>query len=89
MPDPAKILVVDDEEAICFAFRRYFEPRGFRVHVSPTGAAGLADYRKDPADVVFLDVRLPDQDGLDVLSQLCESDPRVRAIVITAYGSRR
>jgi DNA-binding NtrC family response regulator len=87
MSDPARILVIDDEEAICFAFQRYFEPRGFRVGVAPTGTAGLAEYTKQAADVVFLDVRLPDGDGLDVLSHLYESDPHARVVVITAHGS--
>jgi DNA-binding NtrC family response regulator len=87
MSDPARILVVDDEEAICFAFQRYFEPRGFRVSVAPTGAAGLAEYARQPAEVVFLDVRLPDGDGLEVLSRLYERDPHARVVVITAHGS--
>jgi two-component system response regulator AtoC len=87
MSDPARILVVDDEEAICFAFQRYFEPRGFRVSVAPTGAVGLAEYAKQPAEVVFLDVRLPDGDGLEVLSRLYERDPHARVVVITAHGS--
>jgi two-component system nitrogen regulation response regulator GlnG len=87
MNDAASILVIDDEEAICFAFQRYFQPRGYGVRVASTGAAGLAAYADEPADVVFLDVRLPDADGLDVLARLAEADPRVRVIVITAHGS--
>jgi two-component system nitrogen regulation response regulator GlnG len=87
MGTPANILVIDDEEAICFAFQRYFGPRGYGVRVASTGAAGLADYAKQPAVVVFLDVRLPDADGIDVLTQLCERDPNARVVVITAYGS--
>jgi DNA-binding NtrC family response regulator len=87
MSAPAKILVIDDEEAICFAFQRYFEPRGFNVRVASTGAAGLAEYERLPADVVFLDVRLPDGDGIEVLTQLAGRDPNARVVVITAYGS--
>ncbi|MBM4019474.1 MAG: sigma-54-dependent Fis family transcriptional regulator [Planctomycetes bacterium] len=87
MGAPAKILVIDDEEAICFAFQRYFEPRGYRVRVAATGAAGLADYAKEAAEVVFLDVLLPDTDGIEVLAQLCEQDPNARVVVITAHGS--
>ncbi len=87
MPEPPDILVVDDEEAICYAFRRCFEARGWRVRVAGTGAAGLAAYRAAPADVVFLDVRLPDANGLDVLGELLAHDPACRAVVITAHGS--
>jgi len=87
MPDPADILVVDDEEAICYAFRRCFESRGWRVRIVGTGAAGLAAYRDAPADVVFLDVRLPDADGLDVLRDLRTRDAGCRVVVITAHGS--
>ncbi len=84
MPD---ILVIDDEEAICFAFRRYFEERGHTVRVAATGRAGLAAYAERPSDVVFLDVRLPDMDGLEALDGLLEADPDARVVVITAYGS--
>jgi two-component system nitrogen regulation response regulator GlnG len=84
---PAKILVVDDEEAICFAFQRYFEPRGYRVHVASTGSAGFAAYAEEPAEVVFVDVRLPDTDGIDLLARLCDHDPHARVVVITAHGS--
>ena len=87
MSQPHNILVIDDEEAICFAFQRHFEPLGFRVRVAPTGAAGLAAYASEPADVVFLDVRLPDADGLDILARLRERDPNARVVVITAHGS--
>ena len=87
MPEPADILVVDDEEAICYAFRRCFEARGWRVRVVGTGAAAMEAYRDAPADVVFLDVRLPDADGLDVLGELLAHDADCRAVVITAHGS--
>jgi len=87
MGTPAKILVIDDEEAICFAFQRYFELRGYRVQVASTVSAGLAAYADEPADVVFLDVRLPDGDGIELLARLCDRDPHARVVVITAHGS--
>jgi two-component system nitrogen regulation response regulator GlnG len=87
MGDSANILVIDDEEAICFAFRRYFEPRGCCVRVASTGAAGFAAYVEEPAEVVFLDVRLPDGDGIELLARLCDRDPHARVVIITAHGS--
>ncbi len=87
MAEPLDILVVDDEEAICFALRRYFEARGHTVRVAATAESALAAYRDAPADVVFLDVRLPDASGLDVLDTLRREDPAARVVVMTAYGS--
>ena len=87
MSEPTKILVIDDEESICFAFKRYFESRGARVTVAATGREGLQRYREARPEVVFLDVRLGDMSGLDVLSQLRAEDPSATVIVMTAYGS--
>ncbi len=87
MGEATKILVIDDEESICFAFRRYFERRGCEVAVAASGREGLARFRQRKCDVVFLDVRLPDADGLDVLEDLRREDPQAHVIIITAYGT--
>ena len=81
------ILVIDDEESICLAFRRFFERRGWGVHVTASGRKGQEMYRDLRPDVVFLDIRLPDADGLEVLKSLRSADAAARVIVITAYGS--
>lgn len=87
MAPTKSILVIDDEESICLAFRRFFERRGWAVHVTASGQKGAAMYRELLPDVVFLDVRLPDADGLEVLQRLRAMDPAARVVVITAYGS--
>jgi DNA-binding NtrC family response regulator len=80
------ILVIDDEESVCLAFRRFFERRDWAVRIASSGAQGTAQFASQSPDVVFLDVRLPDCDGVDVLAGLREADPRVPVIIITAYG---
>ena len=85
--DARHILVIDDEEAICFAFRRYFERRGFTVTVAATGKEGERQFAEARPDIVFLDVRLPDANGLDVLERLRKIDSRACVVVITAYGT--
>ena len=85
--DPRHILVIDDEEAICFAFARYFERRGFTVTVAGTGKEGERRFAEARPDIVFLDVRLPDANGLDVLERLRQIDARACVVVITAYGT--
>jgi len=85
--DKHHILVIDDEEAICFAFRRYFERRGFSVAIAASGKEGVERFREARPDVVFLDVRLPDANGLDVLEQFRKMDSKACVVVITAYGT--
>jgi DNA-binding NtrC family response regulator len=85
--DARHILVIDDEEAICFAFARYFERREFAVTVAATGAEGERRFAEARPDIVFLDVRLPDANGLDVLERLRKIDARACVVVITAYGT--
>lgn len=82
-----RILVIDDEQAICLAFQRFFQARGWTVQVASGVTRGRALYRENRPDVVFLDVRLGDGNGLDLLASLREEDSDACVVVITAYGS--
>ena len=70
------ILIIDDEEPIAWALRRAFEREKYRVGVAANAEDGLAQARKLPPDVVFLDVRLPGMDGLTALGELRKIAPR-------------
>src|SRR6058998_1499353 len=82
-----KLLVIDDEPAVGYSFRRVFATAGVDVSTAQTGAAGVERFRADGPDVVVLDVRLPDRGGLDVFRELREIDPRRPVVVITAHGT--
>jgi two-component system nitrogen regulation response regulator GlnG len=81
------VLIIDDEEPIAWALRRAFEREQYRVAVAATAENGLLEARKQPADVVFLDVRLPGMDGLAALAELKKTNPEAAVIVITAHGN--
>jgi two-component system nitrogen regulation response regulator GlnG len=84
-PDtPKSLLVIDDEDSICLAFRRFFEKRGWRVFAASSASEGAALHEQFAPHVVFLDVRLPDRSGLSLLDGFANSDSEV--VVITAYG---
>jgi len=87
MADSPSILVVDDEDAICFAFERYFSARGFAVRTEQTFRGGLATFEAWRPDVVFLDVRLGDGDGLAALERMRAVYSAAAVIVISAFGS--
>jgi len=81
---PKSILVIDDEDSICLAFEQFFGARGWSVRTAATATEGLAACEQSEPDVVFLDERLPDRSGLEVLAELADRNTRV--VIITAYG---
>ncbi len=85
MFDKKTILIVDDEEAICFAFGRFFSRRGACVLSTGSLQEGLRLCAK--ADLLFLDIRLNDGDGLETLPEIRQRFPALPVVIMTAYGS--
>src|SRR5579859_3338081 len=81
------ILIIDDEEAVCWSLQRAFERAGHRAVVAASAEAGLESARREPPDCIFLDVRLPGMDGLDALAHLRRITDDAPIIVITAHGN--
>jgi two-component system, OmpR family, KDP operon response regulator KdpE len=63
-----KVVVIDDEDAICRALRINLTARDYQVSTAADGAAGLAAIARERPDVVILDLGLPDMDGVDVIA---------------------
>jgi DNA-binding NtrC family response regulator len=80
------VLIVDDEILIRKSLSKVLRARGFAVESASTGAEGLEKAAADRPQVMILDMRLPDGDGLSVLRQARGLDPLLQVIVITAYG---
>lgn len=80
-----KILVVDDEENIRELYREEFEEMGFEVTTAPDGARALAAIDTQEFDLVTLDMRMPDMDGIDTLRKMKEKDSSLPIIICTAY----
>jgi DNA-binding NtrC family response regulator len=80
----AHLLLIDDDPAVVpEQVRQAFPAPRHRVEVANTGAAGAERARAEPPDVILLDLRLPDQSGLEVYQQLRQLDARVPVIFIT------
>lgn len=82
------ILVIDDQSDMGWIMSRIFHERGHKVIVSRSGKEGLKKFmdRKD-FDLVFLDIKLPDLNGFEVLEQIKKTSPGTKVIIITAFGS--
>jgi two-component system, NtrC family, response regulator AtoC len=80
------VVVVDDELLIRKSLAKVMRARGYAVELASTGAEGLQKVTELRPQVMILDMRLPDTDGLSVLRQVREIDPLLQVIVITAFG---
>src|SRR5215207_5942226 len=80
----ARILVVDDDEAIRTSLRRGLALEGFRVVQAADGTEALRQAREELPDLVVLDLMLPELDGLEVCRRLREADDSLPIIMLTA-----
>lgn len=79
------VLVIDDDEKICWAFEQFLESEGYRPHIANNAEEGLRRITSDKPDVVLLDVKLPGMSGLEALGEIKALHPWVIVIIITAY----
>lgn len=82
----ADVLIIDDELMVRTVIAEVAGAMGHTVHVAPNLAQGLEIARTTPCDVVYLDVLLPDGNGLDVIQDIKHLRPMPEIIVITSYG---
>lgn len=82
----SKLLIVDDEESICWGLSQLGESLGHEVLMASTAEQALSLAEKDRPDVVVMDVRLPGMSGLAAMQGLHERIGPMPVIVITAYG---
>jgi two-component system nitrogen regulation response regulator GlnG len=84
----AQLLLIDDDpDLIAEQVRQAFHRPDHRVVVAGTGTEGLKHVRAEPPDVILLDLRLPDQSGLEVYQQLRQIDARIPVVFVTLAKS--
>lgn len=88
MSRPQRILLVDDESSIQRAVGPLLRSRGFDVEVAATGAGALEAFERQPADLVVLDLGLPDLEGTEVCRRL-RAQSAVPIIVLSARSAER
>ena len=80
-----EVLVVDDEEDMCWALRKILELERARVTVALSAKAAIAAVKKQPFDMAFLDVKLPDVDGGELARQIQSVRPKTPCVLISGY----
>jgi two-component system response regulator AtoC len=81
-----RVLFIEDEPALRLSYAHAFGKR-YAASFAATGAEALQLFREQSPDVVVLDLRLPDTDGIDLLRTLRQHQPGLRVIITSAYVS--
>ncbi|MBP2668435.1 MAG: response regulator receiver protein [Deltaproteobacteria bacterium] len=84
---PKKVLVVDDDNLIGWALHKELTTKGMNVSIATTGEELLAAIREIPFDLVFLDIHLPDANGIDLLNIIRDISPETRVVIISGDGN--
>ena len=82
-----RILVIDDETAVRDSLKMILEYDGYDCRLAPSGQDGIAEIQRDSPDLVFLDVKMPGMDGLEVLRTIREQDETVPVVMISGHGT--
>ena len=80
------LLIVDDDEVMRETLSDVLRKKGYEVFVASSGNDALSAIRKNIIDLIVLDMRLPDLDGLEVLKRVKEFDTEILVIMMTAYS---
>jgi two-component system, NtrC family, response regulator PilR len=83
----SNILIVDDEQSYRQLLSLVFEGDGHTIRTASNGREALELLQHEPADVVISDVRMPDMDGIEMLSSLRETQPDLGVVLMTAFAS--
>ncbi len=85
----AKLLIAEDEDTLSYFLRRSLEDATppFSVEVAGAGTEALRKAARSQFDLILVDLKLPDMDGLSLIKAVRQFDPFVKVIVMTAYGS--
>ena len=82
-----RILVIDDDTSVRDSLKMILEYDGYDCRLAPSGQEGIAEIKRDSPDLVFLDVKMPGMDGLEVLRTIRERDETVPVVMISGHGT--
>jgi len=85
MNDKANVLIVDDEEVVRLSHLRSLQGADCNARAAEDGRQALQVMEQDQFDVVLLDLRMPDLDGMDVLKTIKQRWPNSEVVIITGY----
>ena len=81
------VLIVDDEPIVRESIRDWLKDAGYQVYTAESGEEALSLIEQQDFGIIILDVRLPGETGIKILSEVKQQKPEIKSVVITAYPS--
>ena len=85
MEKPARILIIDDDENIRKVIQTILDDEGYITDAADTAKKGIEKSENAFFNLALIDVRLPDMEGIELLTKLKETKPKMRKIIVTGY----
>lgn len=85
MVEAARILIVDDDENIRKVLQAILEEEGYSVDTAETAKEAIEKTNRAFYNLALIDIRLPDMEGIDLLTRIRDTVPKMRKIIITGY----
>ena len=85
--EQARILIIDDDETIRKSIASVLKNKGYLVDSAESGQAAIGKSETEIYDLALIDIRLPDMDGVQLLTAMKETTPKMVKIIITGYPS--
>jgi DNA-binding NtrC family response regulator len=82
-----RVLVIDDEAIVRTSSKRTLVPEGYEVRLAESGRAGIDILEQESFDIVLLDLKMPDMDGIEVLKVIMERWPGTKVIIVTGFST--
>ena len=82
----ARILVIDDDDAIRFSLKLALEDADHHVEDAANGEEGMTRFRTNPADLVITDIFMPEKEGLETIDEIKRSRPQTKIIAMSGGG---
>ena len=85
MQKPARILIIDDDENIRKVLQTILEDEGYYIETAETAKKGIEKSEESFYNLALIDIRLPDMEGIELLTKLRDTKPKMRKIIVTGY----
>jgi CheY-like chemotaxis protein len=86
MAEPLRVLIVDDDAGMAETFGDILEAKGYHVQIAADGPQALTCFQGQVSDVLFLDIKMPGMNGVEVLQRIKRLCPGTQAVMMTAYA---